>query len=160
MLIQLLQFITSSPHLLLILPHIHITQPNMKIALILVSILKVPTETKYIKQMIIFSNKKVFCVLVVTYEIYSGTRKFLSDPVATTSFSAEVELPRVTLCQYRSASFKIGVLPPFNLIFDDYMDGKFFPEPNTSELEAEEIFQKSFNDNYYLLDIRGRFICF
>ena len=92
---------------------------------------------------------------MVSYEIYSGTRKFLSDPVATTSFSAEVELPRVTLCQFRSSSFKIGVLPPFNLTFDDYMDGKFFPQQNTSQLEAEEIFQKSFNDNYYLLDVTG-----
>ena len=89
------------------------------------------------------------------YELYIGTRKFLSDPVASTSFSAEVELPRVTLCQGRGASFKIGALPPFNLSFDDYVEGKFFPELNTSELEAEEIFQKSFNDNYYLLDITG-----
>ena len=96
---------------------------------------------------------------MVSYEIYSGTRKFLSSPVATTSFSAEVELPRVTLCQYRGTSFKIGVLPPFNLTYNDYMDGKFFPELNTSELEAEEIFQKSFNDNYYLLDITGRYFC-
>ena len=107
------------------------------------------------KKHIMFCNDKGFCVLMVSYEIYCGTKKFLSDPVATTSFSAEVELPSVTLCQYRSSSFKIGLLPPFNLTFDDYMDGKFFPELNTSELEAEEIFQKSFNDNYYLLDIRG-----
>ena len=113
------------------------------------------TEASCIKQIIIGSNKG-FCVLMVSYEIYSGTRKFLSDPVATTSFSAEVELPRVTLCQYRSDSFKIGALPPFNLTFDDYVDGKFFPELNTTEQEAEEIFQKSFHDNYYLLDIRGR----
>ena len=126
-----------------------------RIALILVSILKVK-ETSCIKQIIIFSNNKGFCVLMVSYEIYSGTRKFLSGPVATTTFSAEVELPRVTLCQYRSDSFKIGVLPPYNLTYDDYMDGKFFPELNTSDWEAEEIFQKAFNDNYYLLDIRGR----
>ena len=125
-----------------------------RIALILVSILKV-TEASSIKQIIIGSNKG-FCVLMVSYEIYSGTRRLLSDPVATTSFSAEVELPRVTLCQYRSDSFKIGVLPPYNLTYDDYMDGKFFPELNTSDWEAEEIFQKAFNDNYYLLDIRGR----
>ena len=128
-----------------------------RIAIILVSILRV-TETMSLKQILISCHNQGFCVLVVFYEIYIGTRKFLSDPVATRSFSAEVELPRVTLCQGRSASFKIGVLPPFNLTFDDYMEGKFFPELNTCEMEAEEIFQKSFNDNYYLLDIRGR--CF
>ena len=38
-----------------------------------------------------------FYVLMVSYETYCGIRKFLSDPVATTSFSAEVKLPRETL---------------------------------------------------------------
>ena len=151
-------YLLVQSNLLYWLAHFLWNQRTMKIqnriALILVFILKV-TETSWIKQMIMGRCDKGFCVLMVSYEIYSGTRKFLSNPVATTSFSAEVELPRVTLCQYRSSSFKIGVLPPFNLTFNDYMDGRFFPELNISELEAEEIFQKSFNDNYYLLDIKG-----
>ena len=91
---------------------------------------------------------------MVCYEIYSGTRKYISGPVATTSFSTDAEIPSLTLCQQKN-SYKIGVLPPFKLTNDDYENGKFFPELNTSELEAEEIFQKSLNDNYYLLDITG-----
>lgn len=92
---------------------------------------------------------------MVSYEIYCGTIKYLSYPVAATTFSDEVVLPRLTLCQYRSDSYKIGRLQPFNLTFSDYMDGKFFPDVNTSEGEAEDIFQDSLNENYYLLDVRG-----
>ena len=100
------------------------------------------------------STLQAFCVLMVCYEIYIGTRKYISAPVASTSFSTEAELPSITLCQQRN-SFKIGVLPPFNLSYHDYDSGKFFPHLNTSDLEAEEIFEKSFHDNYNLLDITG-----
>ena len=93
---------------------------------------------------------------MVSFEIYSGTRKYLSHPVATTAFSTEVELPRITLCQLRGTSFKIGLIPPYNLTYSDYDDGKFFPDLNTTDAMAEDIFQQSLNDNYYLLDIRGR----
>ena len=92
---------------------------------------------------------------MVSYEIYCGTVKYLSYPVATNTFSEEVELPRLTLCQYRGDSYEIGRLHPFNLTYDDYMDGQFFPHLNTSEREAEDIFQDSLNDNYYLLDVTG-----
>ena len=98
---------------------------------------------------------QVFCLFMVSYEIYCGTIKYLSYPVATTTFSAEVELPRLTLCQYRSDSYKIGRVQPASLSFSDYMDGKFFPNVNTSDGEAETIFQDSIDDNYYLLDVRG-----
>ena len=79
---------------------------------------------------------------MVCYEIYVGTRKYLSEPVATTSFSTEAELPSLTVC-HQLQELKIGSLPPS------------FPEQNTSELEAEQMFQKALNDNYYLLDIAG-----
>ena len=98
----------------------------------------------------------MFCLLMVCYEIYSGTRKYMSAPVATTSFSTESEIPSLTLCQ-RNDQFKMGVLPPFKLTLDDYKNGKFSPELNTSEQEVEENFQKSLNDNYYLLDVTGSF---
>ena len=95
---------------------------------------------------------------MVCYEIYMGTVKYLSHPVATTTYSTEVELPSVSLCQYRSSSYKIGRIPPFNLTFEDYLDGKFFPDINITDAEAENIFQNSFNDNYYLLDVRGSYL--
>ena len=95
--------------------------------------------------------------MMVCYEIYSGTRRYMSGPVATTSYSTEAEIPSLTLCQQRNL-FEIGTIPPFKLTYDDYDNGKFFPELNTSELEAEENFQKSLNDNYYLLDVTGSYI--
>ena len=79
---------------------------------------------------------------------------WLAGPVATTSFTTEAELPSLTICQQRK-EFRIGALPPFKLTQDDYVNGKFFPELNTSDDEAEEIFHKSLNDNYYLLDVTG-----
>ena len=39
---------------------------------------------------------------MVFYEIYTGTVKFVSDPVATTAYSTQSELPVVSLCQYRT----------------------------------------------------------
>ena len=124
---------------------------HTRITSILVSILKERYRKKVLENHIVL---QVFCLSMVFYEIYSGTRKYISGPVATTSFSTDAEIPSLTLCHQRGL-FKIGVLPPFKLTNDDYENGKFFPEPNTSELEAEEIFQKSLNDNYYLLDITG-----
>ena len=39
---------------------------------------------------------------MVLYEIYVGTAKFASDPVASTAYSTESELSMVSLCQYRT----------------------------------------------------------
>ena len=43
--------------------------------------------------MIIVCGALSDCVVCVSYEIYRGTEKYLSEPVATTIHNEEVELP-------------------------------------------------------------------
>ena len=43
-------------------------------------------------------NLQVFCVCVVTYELYRATLKYLSNPVANVVYQVETELPMVTVC--------------------------------------------------------------
>ena len=47
---------------------------------------------------------------MVLYEIYVGTVKFLSDPVAATAYSTESELPMISLCQYRTVQSRVSNL--------------------------------------------------
>ena len=41
---------------------------------------------------------QVFCVCVVSYEVYRATLKYLSNPVANVVYTIETELPMVTVC--------------------------------------------------------------
>ena len=44
--------------------------------------------------------------------------------------------------------------------YDEFYNGKFIPtDKNYTNEELEEIFQKSYNENYYLLDPTGTFTC-
>ena len=97
----------------------------------------------------------MFCISMVFYEIYIVTEKFLSAPVATTSHSEDSELPMISLCQFRGDHFKIGQIPPHNMTFDLYREGHFYPS-SSDDTSAEEVFEKSYHDNYYLLDIKGK----
>ena len=53
---------------------------------------------------------RLFCIVVVIYEIYVGTNKYVSVPIASKIYSTEVELPFISICQrffdYRMAKVK------------------------------------------------------
>ena len=53
-------------------------------------------STKYL-HMILY----VFCLSIMTYQLYEGTKKYLSKPVATKVFSKEVELPYISVCHIK-----------------------------------------------------------
>ena len=93
---------------------------------------------------------------MVFYEVYIGTRKFLSNPVATTSYTTDSELPMISLCQFRKSHFTIGYVVPHNMTYDHYRNGKFYSDYKDSHVSAEDVFERSFDDNYYLLDITGK----
>ena len=38
---------------------------------------------------------------MVVYQLYEGTKKYLSKPVATKIFSKEVELPYISVCHVK-----------------------------------------------------------
>ena len=68
----------------------------------------------------IFVNSlRLFCLLMVIYEIYVGTKKYLSIPIASNIFSTEVEFPYISICQrffhYRMATVQ-GILILFHTI--------------------------------------------
>ena len=53
-------------------------------------------STKYL-HMILY----VFCLSIMAYQLYEGTKKYLSKPVATKVFSKEVELPYISVCHIK-----------------------------------------------------------
>ena len=74
----------------------------------------------------IFSSLlKIFCVCVVTYEVYRGTRKFLSNPVANVVYTVETELPMVTVCN-GVYDVKYGPMPV--TLGDLTYRGKYYPD--------------------------------
>ena len=55
----------------------------------------------------------------------------------------------------RGDHFKIGQIIPYNMTYQDYKQGKFYPQNQTGNFSAEQLFEESYDDNYYLLDITG-----
>ena len=87
------------------------------------------------------------------YEIIVGTNKFLSEPVATNSYTTETELPTLTICQ---RSYELRIADLYGLDYRDYLDdGKFVPDNFTSDKSLDDIFQESINEAYFLLDVTG-----
>ena len=43
----------------------------------------------------------VFCLSIVLYQLYEGSKKYLSKPVATKISSMEVELPYISVCHIK-----------------------------------------------------------
>ena len=91
--------------------------------------------------------------MIVIYEIVVGTNKWLSEPIATSSYTTETELPTITVCPRRYAA---RLANKYGLEYQDYRDGKFVPD-NFESLgkSLDEIFEESINDAYYLLDVTG-----
>ena len=52
----------------------------------------------------------MFCVCVVSYEVYRATLKYLSSPVANVVYTVETELPMVTVCNSVN-EVKFGPMP-------------------------------------------------
>ena len=78
---------------------------------------------------------QVFCVCVVTYEVYRATLKYLSNPVANVVYTVETELPMVTVCN----SVSDIIFGPMPVKQDDLrFKGKFHPDD-------KEEFSKNFN---------------
>ena len=91
------------------------------------------------------------CFAIVVYEIITGTQRFLSEPIATKTYSTETELPTITLCP-RLKDLRAANL--YGLDYSNYMnDGKFVPD-NFDKINKtlDEIFQESINEGYFLLD--------
>ena len=90
------------------------------------------------------------CVLVVAYEVMKGTLKYLDAPVANKIYTAEAELPVITICPQKK--FWMGT--KLGLSRDDFTAGRFLPQ-DSENVAAEEDFTEALEEYYYLLDITG-----
>ena len=94
----------------------------------------------------------LFCVLVVIWQLYQGTKKYLDTPVASKIYTQEVELPVITIC-HAKADLKIA--KKYGLDYGDFvMLGKFLPD-DPANMTADEVFNKSMDHYYNLLDYTG-----
>ena len=87
----------------------------------------------------------------VIYEVYQGTDKYISSPVANVVFSTEVELPMVTICN----KLKMGDLPA-NLTRKEITAGKFHPDnPDLPDVDIDEMIAKASREYNYFLNLTG-----
>ena len=93
------------------------------------------------------------CVLVVSYEVIKGTLKYLDAPVANKIYTAEAELPVITICN--KWKFRMGTV--LGLVKNDFTAGRFLPE-DSENVTAEEVYTEALEEYYYLLDITGLMI--
>lgn len=98
------------------------------------------------------TSHQIICVSVVLYEIFIGTSKFLSEPVATRSFTTESDLPTLTIC---SRFYDLRIANLYGLDYGDYEEGKYVPDNFTMDKTLDEIFQESVNEAFFLLDVTG-----
>ena len=95
----------------------------------------------------------LFCVLVVAWQLYQGTKKYLDKPVASTIYSQEIELPVITICHVDS-DLIFGPQSLHGLSYFKFPSGQFmeeYPENKT----AENLLSQAIEHYYYLLDYTG-----
>ena len=86
---------------------------------------------------------KIFC------QVWLGTEKYLSAPVATTSYSTQMEMPVITIC-HGTDEGKFGSEENFAAYFNE---GNFLEDG--SNLSAEDLYQQRTDQNYFMLDGTG-----
>ena len=77
---------------------------------------------------------------VVLYEIYLGTDKYLSTPVANVVYTLETELPMLTVCPEHKSDIRFGPMPvgPRELI-----RGQFYPDNKGRFLKIKDQLSRS-----------------
>ena len=93
----------------------------------------------------------IFCFLVVIWQVFMGTRKYLDAPVANKIYVEEVELPAITICHHKHS---LRVESRYGLKWADFKAGRIFPNESYN-VSAGEWFEQALDENYYLLDITG-----
>ena len=99
----------------------------------------------------------LFCILVVIWQVFMGTRKYLAAPVANKISAEEVELPVITICHINKTLRIDDQI--YGLDYDDLKKGRFYPEERDN-VSAEEMVKQALDEHYYLLDATGElFLC-
>ena len=93
----------------------------------------------------------IFCLGIVIWQLIVGTEKYLAAPVANYIYTAEAELPALTICHQNR---HLRVHSKYGLDYKNFKDGKFVPT-NTKDFSIEEEFEDGISKFYYLLDYTG-----
>ena len=95
----------------------------------------------------------VFCLLMVSWQLYQGTKKYLAEPLANKIYSAQAELPVITVCH---ADDDLKIPKTKGMKHSDFKKGIFMSilEKKT----AEEVFEEATDHHYGLLDYTGSII--
>ena len=94
----------------------------------------------------------LFCILVVIWQVFMGTRKYLAAPVANKISAEQVELPVITICHIKTALRVDDQIS--GLDYDDLKKGRFYPE-DRGNVSVEEMVKQALDEHYYLLDNTG-----
>ena len=89
----------------------------------------------------------VFCLLVVSWQLYQGTKKYMAEPLANKIYSAQAELPVITVCHADDDLKQKGMK------HSDYKRGIFMSI--LENMTAEEIVDEATDYHYGLLDYTG-----
>ena len=96
----------------------------------------------------------VFCLLVVAWQLYQGTKKYLAEPLANKIYSAQAELPVITVCH---ADDDLKIPKTEGMKHSDFRKGDFMSI--LENMTAEEVFDEATDHHYGLLDYTGCIIC-
>ena len=94
----------------------------------------------------------LFCVIVVLWQLWQGTVRYLSTPVASKIYTEEAELPVITVC-HEDDNLKIANLHKLSF-YQITEDGIFMPHEPV-DMTAEEVIDEAMDHYFYLLDFRG-----
>ena len=92
----------------------------------------------------------VFCLLMVSWQLYQGTKKYMAEPLANKIYSAQAELPVIMVCH---ADDKLKIPKTKGMKHSDFRKGDFMSI--LDNMTAEEVFDEATDHHYDLLDYTG-----
>ena len=94
----------------------------------------------------------LFCVIMVVWQVWEGTLKYMSSPVASKVYTKEAEIPVITVC-HEDDNLKIKTL--HKLSFNRITKEGIFKPDLPVNMSFDEVIEEAMNHYYYLLDFSG-----
>ena len=90
-------------------------------------------------------RKAVFliCFIIVAFQLYCGTKKFLSNPKGTSTFTTNADGPVITVCH--------------DPLYLAYLSKTSRNEINRGNLADDEFYNQSIEANTYVMDSLSKF---
>ena len=94
----------------------------------------------------------LFCVIMVVWQVWEGTVKYMAAPVASKVYTKEAEIPVITVC-HEDDNLKIPNL--YKMSFKRITEEGIFKSDQPVNMTSEELIEEALNHYYYLLDVSG-----